>query len=51
MTFDPLEDVEDELLAVTPDVLIALRSYRLTEKLELLPGEDPSANAPNFRQK
>jgi len=40
MTYDPLQDVEDEPLEVTSEVLSALHSYRAAEKAQLLPGVD-----------
>ena len=43
MSYDPLNDVEDEPLSVTAEVLEALAEHRRSEKLELLPGVDTVA--------
>ena len=40
MSYDPIADVIDEPLSVSPEVLAELSEYRAAPKLELLPGVD-----------
>jgi hypothetical protein len=40
MEYDPLSDVQDEPLSLTPDVMTQLTSLRDTERFEELPGVD-----------
>ena len=43
MPFDPLSDVTDEPLKVTPEALEALAEFRSSPKMELLPGVNATA--------
>jgi hypothetical protein len=50
MTYDPLQDVDDEPLQITTEVLAALRSYRVADKAQLLPGVDPQEEQAQLNQ-
>ena len=43
MNFDPIANIIDEPLAVTPSVLSALAEFRKASKLDDLPGTDTTA--------
>jgi len=43
MTYDPISDVIEEPLVVTPSVLAALAEFREASKLDFLPGIDTAA--------
>jgi len=50
MTYDPLEDIEDEPIHISADVMASLHAYRESDKAQLLPGVDPAAERTHLNQ-